>query len=899
MRGRSWWTRRRPEDIAEDIAEEINTHLAMATRERMERGMAPDEARAAALREFGNVALVQQTTREVWSWVRVEQFVQDIRFGARILRQAPGLSATAVILVALVIGGNTTIYSIVNGLLVSPATGVTAEGLVGIKHVEPGAPIADPFVSFPNFEDYARLTTTVERLAAWSGERLTLGTDSGNYAIFGALVTTNYFDTFGVSLTNGRGFRASDDEARDGLVVVISDRVWRERFAQSPDVVGRATRINGYPATVVGVASPGFAGALMTPGEDVWVPIIPYYRTIGSLQVLRDRTRPLVCMVGQPKASATLQSVRTEFTTLVTQLRAAFPNAFTTYTSRGVTAMTNPSVAVLRYSAAALLPVGDMAPSFLALFSIVTLLTLLVVSANVANLMLSRAVIQQRDTAVRQSLGASRLRIFRMLVAEGVTIAVIAWAGACVFAWWTSRAVLQLIEPRPGLTASIRPDWTMTAYAMLLAAVATLAFMLAPALRAWRQPVLPLLRSGEHGIARGRSRLSNGLVVLQLSFSVLLITSAGLAYRSVTLLDSGHVGFDADRLLLATVRAGESDAWGAAPQSDAQRRADLAKIEQIRQHLAEQPGIVAVTYSPVVPGPVWRGTRPVSVADSSPQQTYVRPVGPEYLRALGLQPIAGRDITTRDQRGAKRVALINRQLARHLFGEHSPIGQTVFLDERRDPFEVVGVAPDALVDGPVHDPQPRYMFIARQQSDGGIIDMTFYVRHSASLEATIESVGHGIAAIDPALPIASMATMRSRLDQVAGLERQITTLLVAFAIASLLVASFGQYAVAMFNMRRRTRDFGVRLALGASTRLIQGTVIRESFTLAIPGLLTGLALSAAVATMFRAQLFGVTPVDPVTYVGVCLLLTVTSVAASYLPAWRAGRVNVVETLRTE
>jgi hypothetical protein len=257
----------------QDIAEEIETHLTMATRERIERGMAPDEARLAALREFGNVPLIQQTTREVWSWTWLEQLLQDLRMGVRILWNAPGLSATAVLLVGLVIGGNTTIYSMVNGLLVSPASGVTAERLVGIKHVEPGVAFPDPIVSYPNYEDYARATNTIERLAAWSDERMTLGTETGNYAVFGALVTTNYFATLGARLALGRDFSAADDDAREGVVAIISDRVWEERFARDPDILGRSVRINNAAATVIGVATPGFAGAMLTPGEDVWVPI--------------------------------------------------------------------------------------------------------------------------------------------------------------------------------------------------------------------------------------------------------------------------------------------------------------------------------------------------------------------------------------------------------------------------------------------------------------------------------------------------------------------------------------------------------------------------------------------------------------------------------------------------
>src|SRR5688572_29871596 len=216
--------------------------------------------------------------------MRVEHLLQDVRFGARILRHAPGLSAAAILLIALVIGGNATVYSMVNSILVSPASGVSRDDLVVIRHVDPGVTITDPFVSFPNFADYARYSTTVRDFAAWNGQRLTLGTPTGNFALFGGLVTTNYFDTFGVEVAHGRGFVARDDEAQDGVVVVISHRVWQERFNLAEDVVGRPITINRMPATIVGVAPAGFTGVVLTPGEDVWMPIRAYYPATNNEQ---------------------------------------------------------------------------------------------------------------------------------------------------------------------------------------------------------------------------------------------------------------------------------------------------------------------------------------------------------------------------------------------------------------------------------------------------------------------------------------------------------------------------------------------------------------------------------------------------------------------------------------
>jgi predicted permease len=895
---RGLWRRRRR---TEEIAEEIDAHIALATRERIARGMPRDDARAAALREFGNVPLIQQTTREVWSWTAVEQLLQDLRFGARVLRQAPGFSVTAIVLIALVVGSNTTIYSIINGLLVSPASGVTAPRLVAIKHVPPGTLIADPFVSYPNYLDYARLAKSIERLAGWSDERLTIRTESGNYAVFGALVTSNFFDTFGVAVAHGRAFREADNEPGQGVAAVISHRVWRERFDQAADVIGKTLHVNSVPATVVGVASPEFTGVLIHLREDVWLPIAAFRHANGTEEALNDRSRPSVIMVGQRRVDASIRTVRAEFETLATQLRAAFPNAITTLGHRGAVPLANATIDVRPYSVAGLLPMGDMAPRFLALFSVVTLLTLLVVSANVANLMLGRSIDRQRDTAVRRSLGASRTRVLRMLVAEALVIAIIAWAASCVIAWWTARLLLRLIEPVAGSTASVRPDWTIAAYAMLLAAVATITFSVAPAIRAWKMQLLPFLRSGEQSTARGRSRLSNTLVVLQLAFSVLLLTSAGLAYRSLGMLDSGDVGFDPQPMLLVTVRAAQEVNTGQ-PNARA-RNEELAKLERVRQQLAQLDRVRAVSYSRRAPGAYFLGTTPVQTEDGNRSaQMFVRAVGPEYLASLGLHPTAGRDLAALDGRGAPAVGVINEQLARELFPGASALGRRLVVGEVHATVEIVGVAPNALFDGPVHDPHPRYLLIPVQQAAEGafaLLDMNFFVRYEGTLEAITPVVTRAIAAAETTLPIVRMSTMQSRLDEVTLLERQITTMLVSFALTSLVIAALGQYAAAMFNMRRRTRDFGVRMALGASMQQIQAFVVREAFLLTLPGLVIGFALSAATATAARAALFGITTVDPVTYLGVLALLAVTSLIASYVPAWCAGRVNVVEALRQD
>lgn len=876
-----------------EIADEIAAHLELATRDRIERGESPADARFAAMRELGNLDQVREATRRVWTSTAVEQLVQDLRFGSRILWHSPGVSASAILLIGLVIGANTTIYSVVHGMLTAPATGVTSPRLVGIGETGPQTPQFGYLASYPNLLDYTAGATTIARFAAWTDEGMTIGVDSGSYAIFGAPVTPGFFETLGVQVPIGRTFREEDNRLETaGLVAVISDRLWRERFRETRDIVGTAITINGQPATIVGVAAPRFQGANLTPGEDVWLPIVAYNEAVGTTRLLHDRRQVTSLVIAQLKPDASVSQAQAEFAALSAQLRSAYPEE-----------NKDRRVIVFPYSVTAFLPFAGLAPRFLAIFSVITALTLLIVSANVANLMLARAFVRQRETAVRQSLGASRGRILRMLAAEGFAISAVAWTAACVFAWWTSWALVRLLPPsRQGLVPDLRPDWQVAAYAMILAVLATLAFTMAPALRTWRQPVLPWLKAGEQAIAPGRSTVSAALVVVQLAFSVLLLTSAGLAYRSLVLLSSGDVGFEHQQLLLVTVRTGRSRFLPTERLvTPAERAASFALLERVRQRLAGIHDVEAVTYSRRVPGAYLVSGTPVQrPAATDPVPGLRRAVGPGYLSALGLMPLAGRDLRPTDRAGSARVAVINQQLATTLFPGESPLGQQLQVGVTRDVVEVVGIAPDALFDGPSRDPHPNFVFVAeQQQAEGPTLEPHFLVRFRGRLDAIAPAVSAAIADVDPQLPIVAMRTMTTQLESVTELERQVAALLLFFAAGSLVIAALGQYAITAFNMRRRTRDFGVRLALGASAQQIKSGVLREAFRLTVIGLAIGFALSVAVSLSLRSVLFGITPTDPATYAGVFVLLALACLVASYLPAWRAGRVNVVEALRQE
>jgi len=881
------WRRRNRDH---DLDEELRDHVERQIEANIQGGMSPDEARRQALIQFGNVPLVKEDTRAVWTRVGFEQVLQDLRFGARILTRSPGLSATAVILIALVVGINTTIFSMVNGMVRRPAPGVTAEDLVKIALADrPGA----GFFSFPDYLEYQKQTNTLRALTAFTNRRVTMTLDRGSYPAFLTAVDANYFDTVGVSMARGRSFSSADSQflGGSGLTAIISDRTWKNYFDGAADVIGRDIEVNGIPATIVGVAPPQFQGTMLAERADLWLPLLAFWRVLMPDSVQRfaaDRNTPSVDLIGRLAPGRRVAEAQAEFSTLEARLRLADPSS------------ERHPVSVVRYAATAGGVVPAVMPAFLALFSIVTLLTVLIVSANVANLMLARSVARQRETAVRQSLGASRVRIVRLLLAEGLSIALVAWLAACVMTVWAAQVIPQLLPPSPASQGglSLSPDWRVVSYAMLLAAVGTIAFTVAPVLRVWKQDPLPWLKAGEQSVAQGRSRLSSGLVILQLAFSVVLLTAAGLASRSASMM-TVDLGFESRNLLVVRVNTA-----GTART----REAHLSTMDQVRDGFTRLPGAQSVSYFRI-----WAREPVRGLGAAPPVLASFFVIGPDYLKALGLRLTAGRPLELDDRSRPTPVAVVNQNVADVLWPGQAAVGQTMLLGPERQAVEIVGVVANAFVIGfnPERpDPKPNYVFVTAQRAlaagrradpggPGDFGEVTFYVRHGGDVERVAAAIGPALREVDRRIALAFVRTMDEQLESVTLSASMIARLLLIFSIVSLLIAAIGQYAVIAFNMRRRVREFGVRIALGASANQVLGSVLREGLFLTCIGLVCGLALSVAVAVAARSVLFNVTPTDPQTYAAVFALLAFVSLLACCLPARGASRVNPVQALRQE
>ena len=870
-----------PAQADRDLDDEIRFHLAEETRLQADRGLSADAAAAAARRAFGSVVLAKENTRAVWVSTLLEQFVQDLRFGVRILTRSPAISATAITLVALVIGGNTTVFSIAHGILNKPAPGIHARGLATVSWVGENGDI-HTHNAYRVYSHFLEHSTTLRPIAAIDFQRVTLTHDNGSFAGHASIVSPNYFETFGVRLVKGRSFTA-EEAARgtSGLVVVIAHHFWQNAFGGVDDIAGRSLLINGQPATVVGVAEPEFRGAWLAELGDVWVPLVGEFR-----QWLQpNRSTVDVAMIGRRAPGAAIEEAQAELTTLWTQIQRAYPDL-----NQKVRVRLVPYSAVAGGNSI----IATQGNRMLAIFSVVTLLTIAIVCANVANLLIARAVIRQREVALRQSLGASRVRIVRSLLAEGLVLSVAAWLAACLFAWVVSKTVPRLLAPQnqgPIATPDLSPDWTVVGYALLLALLCTFAFTVGPALRTWRQQLLPFLKVGEQGVVRAGSRLSRGLVVLQLAFSVLLLTVAGLAHRSISLEDGLDVGFDTRNILLATVNtSGSAD----------DPKANVMLLDAIKTRLARLPGVDGVSYvagrqlSRWIDYPVRRDSsaEPVVAVDNR--------IAADYFSTLGVPFVAGRDFRG-DTSISRPPAIISRALGETLWPGESPIGKVLFAGptERMFETEVIGVVQDAFFEGRGRDGRPRYLFFAASDRPSAPGETTFYLRHTGPQQSVAPAVTKALREVEARVAIASLRSLDSHIASEVAPLWMLTMLLTLFAGGSLLIAAIGQYAVVAFDGRRRTREFGVRIALGASSNQLLTSVVAESFRLTAVGLAIGFGLSVGVGAMMARALYGITATDPITYFSVFLVLGAASLLACYLPARRAARTDPMMALRTE
>jgi len=867
-----------------ELSEEIREHLNEKIEELIAGGMPRKEAEFAARRDFGNVTLVEEEGRAIWRWAFIEDFVTDVRYGLRTLRKSPGFTAVAVLTLALGIGGNAAIFSIVNSVLLRPLPYRDASRLVWVSKDMPNEHAS--LVMESEYFGWRRLNHVFEDVAAYEpGETFTLTGGVEPEHIQAGRATYNFLDVLGVAPRIGRAFKPDEDRPGVPRVVLLSDSLWRRRFSADAAILGRPIALDGEPYTVVGILPPGFE-FLDNSLAEVMVP-----SALEHYEIAINKPMRLVSVVARLRSGVNLAVAAAEVDTINQRLRASYPPPFAKMLSGG-RAQVVPVQERL---------VGKVRPALLVLLAAVGFV-LLIACANVANLQLARAVSRQRDIAIRGALGAGHWRLVRQLLTENTLIALAGGVGGLLFAAWLIT-VLRAWGPAdvPHLSFA-RLDVRVLVFAVVLALLTAILFGLSPALTVFRVPILESLR--ESGTRSGTGvkvrRPHSLLMIAELAVALVLFVGAGLLVRSFVQLISIPPGFDAQGVLTARISLPL-----AVYQTQGQR---VAFYRQLEEQLASLPGIESAALATILPlqGANWgaafeiEGGPPFNFADAATAE--VAEVTPGYFSALHIRLSKGRVLNARDAADTSRAVLVNQAFVRKYFPNEDGVGKRLRLGNLSRPAQngdwstIVGVIADTKQKGLAAAVEPE-LFLPLTNWRAPIIDVVLRTRNDPMpLVPAVRSI---IQELDGNLPLFDVETMSMRLAREVASQRFNASVLSAFAVFALLLAALGIYGVMAYAVGQRTHEIGVRMALGAAPPNILNMLLARGLALAFAGIALGLAASLILTRFLRSLLYGIQPTDLVTFLGVTVVLMSVVFLACWLPARRAMRVDPIVALRYE
>jgi len=820
----------------------------------------------------------------------METLIQDVRYGTRMLLKSPGLTLIAALSLALGIGANTTIYTLINAVLLQPLPFGDPERVAAVYTTdEKNKGGFNDFnqTSRPNYEDYRDRNQVFSGMAAHLGVPLNLSGSGKPEQIFGEMVTGNYFDLLGVKAAIGRTFLLEEYRADGaGPVAVLSDGAYRRRFGGDPHVIGRTLTLNGQPFTVVGVTPPGFRGMNAIGGPEMWVPMSMHQPILtGFLAENYDERRALIFdIVARLKPGVSSDQARADLRRIGSLLEKEYP---VPNGSRSATlvpaaqATINPNIRRVFVMAGGLLMT-------------VVALVLLIACANVANLLLARAGARRKEIAVRLSLGASRARLVRQLLTESLLLALLGGSAGLLLAFWSKDLILAS-RPQLFLPANLEValDGRVLLFTLMISVATGLLFGLAPALQATRTDLSIELKDRTSQPAhRRRPTLRGALVVAQVALSLVALIGAGLFLRSLSNTQQIDPGFETRNLIVVTFDLG-AQGYDRPRADDFYRRAleRSAAIHGVRS-------ATLATNLPIGGGGFSRTVFPEGhepAAGSTGTFVLVNTVVPGYLDAMGVRLLAGRDLSEADHDGAPLVVVFNETAAKR-FWPDGAVGKRFKFFGDETLREVVGVVETTKVFTLGEDPQPIAYLPVQQAFQTA---MTLHVLTDSDPKPLLETVRREIQSLDPNLPLTVVQTVGDLLDQSLWGPRMAATLLAIFGLLALLLASLGIYGVMSYSVSQRTHEFGVRMALGARGRDVLSLVLRQGVLLVAGGVLLGLVVAALVTRLVAALLVGVGATDPATFAAISLLLLAVTLFASFLPARRATRVDPVIALRYE
>ena len=870
-----------------EVGDEVQHYLDQATAAHVARGLSPSDALRAARLEVGSVTSVREEVRSHGWENSVGSIVADLRYAGRMLRKSPVFTLVVVLVISLGTGAVTTVFSAMNALILRPLPGVTdGPRLVQLdrKHADGRGGIS---ASYPYYTYLRERTRTLAGVGAWSKVSLTIQAGDQGAPAYGYLVSGNYFSLLGVRPALGRFFAPEEDSTPlTHPVIVLSHEFWRTWLSADSTVVGRTVAVNGHPFTIIGVASPEFRGVVGPIVSDAWVPLM--MRTQLRPDVARDMSDASFIwlqLFGRLKDGVDGDAAQAELSAL-TAARArdatepVWLDEFRTIRLWPLTGLPEDA------STAAL--------GFMSLLLGAAALVLMIASVNVASMLSARAIARRREMAVRAALGAGRGRLVRQLLTEILLLFVLGALGGVVLTVLATNALERLPIPSDvRVVLELSPDVRVLGFALLVSLVTGLAFGLPPALKASRNDITARLRDGASGSGVRRSVMGNALIVGQLALALVLLVAAGLFLRA---LDHGtrvDPGFDSGQVATVSLN---SEAWG---YSEAKGRAFFRRL---RDDVAALPGVTAVSYTMHLPltmhnnGDEIRidGVEPPGGDPAAGIPVWVANVGVDYFAVLRIPLVVGRAFTRADDEGAARVAIVNETFARRYWPDGSAIGRTFRTHEQQ--VTIVGIARDAKYNN-LTEPAASFVYYPIEQFWSP--KQTLLVRTAGDPAVIVPGIQSAIRSVDPGLPRATMITLRDANSIVLLPQRVAAIVTGALGAVGLLLASVGLYGIIAYSVSRRTREIGIRLALGARSSGVVGLIVREGMRLAGIGVILGLLLAAGGTRLISRFLFSVSPLDAMTFAGMSALFVVVALVASYLPARRAAAADPMVILRAE
>jgi predicted permease len=834
--------------------------------------------------------------------------IQDFRYALRMLVRARGFSVVIILTLGLGIGANTAIFSLMDQVLLRSLPVHDPSALVQLDGPGPfsGRTLQDRTFSYPMYRDLRDGNTVFSGLVAQFGTPATLGHRDQRERVDAELISGNTFDVLKVAPALGRALTPEDDRVPGGHpVAVLGYGYWQRRFAGDPSVIGYAVTINSTPMTIVGVAPPGFAGVMSTTAADVFVPLMMKAQLTPTEDDLMSRRSRFVKVVGRLKPGLTATAAKAELDVLYRQINELeLQDTFTDATDSFRTRFREKTL-VLHAAARGLSDAReDFSTPLLMLMAMVGLV-LLIACANVANLLLTRATTRQKEMAVRLALGAPRGRLIRQTLTEGFVLAGSGGLVGVLLSIWLGDLLLSML-PSDSLSQSISttPDLRVVIFTLAIAIVTAVGFGLVPALQNAGVELNKTMR--EVGAATGggirQARLRKGLVVAQVALSMLLVAGGGLFARSLYNLQHLNRGFDSGGLVSFSVDPSLSGY-------------DQARIRQFADRLLGDiralPGVTSASLAEVAALTNNSSRRTIEVQGYTPAErenmnAWANKVAPDYFRTMRLPLVAGREFSDRDDAGAPLVAIVNEAFARRFFGAETAIGRRFGWSAIDNPgaIEIVGVVKDAFYSsvrqgarGPEETPIFAYAPFAQGER---LNQMTVYVRSTPdALTALPEQLRRAAQQADASMPVFSMQAVDTTVEQSLFSERMLAMLSAAFGLVATLLAAIGLYGVMAYTVSRRTREIGIRIALGAERRTVLWLVLREVAFITVAGIALAIPAAIALGGVVRSQLFGVSAADPWTMALASLVLGVVALVAGWLPARRAARVQPLLALRAE